>query len=45
MSKKLKSGIYVIENQINGHRYIGSAINIKERWAEHIKQLNKNDLL
>lgn len=42
MNKKLKSGIYVIENIINGHKYIGSAINIKERWNEHIKQLKKN---
>lgn len=33
------SGIYQIKNQINGNRYIGSAINIRYRWAVHLSTL------
>lgn len=29
------SGIYEIRNTINGHRYIGSATNLKSRWSHH----------
>ena len=31
----MSSGIYQIENTINGKRYIGSAVNIKGRFAMH----------
>lgn len=37
-----KSGIYEIRNIENGHFYIGSAINIKQRWIDHKKLLRKN---
>lgn len=37
--KMNKSGIYKIENSINGHKYIGSAINIKRRWKYHLTSL------
>jgi group I intron endonuclease len=30
-----KSGIYQIRNLINGKRYIGSSINLEERWNRH----------
>lgn len=33
------SGIYEIRNTINGHVYIGSAVNIKRRWKLHLQQL------
>lgn len=31
----MKSGIYVIRNTANGKVYVGSAVNIKGRWAVH----------
>ena len=36
------SGIYMIENIINGKKYIGSAVNINKRWYQHRYTLNKN---
>lgn len=36
------TGIYKILNKINGKFYIGSAINIKQRWRRHKLDLNKN---
>lgn len=36
------SGIYVIENKINGHKYVGSAVNIKNRWRIHKHLLLNN---
>lgn len=35
-------GIYKIENKINGKVYIGESLDIKRRWKEHIKDLDKN---
>jgi group I intron endonuclease len=35
------SGIYQILNTANGKRYIGSAIRISKRWAEHRRDLQK----
>lgn len=35
------SGIYGIENKINGKWYIGQSVNIKKRWNEHIANLTK----
>jgi group I intron endonuclease len=36
------SGIYQIRNIINGKCYIGSSINIQERWGAHKRTLRKN---
>jgi uncharacterized protein YegJ (DUF2314 family) len=36
-------GVYKITNNINGKVYIGQSINIKERWNDHIKSLNRKD--
>lgn len=36
------SGIYEIENIINGKKYIGSSKNINERWMHHRKNLKHN---
>jgi predicted GIY-YIG superfamily endonuclease len=37
------SGIYQIQSKCKPERiYIGSSVNIKRRWAEHIRMLNKN---
>jgi group I intron endonuclease len=35
-------GIYKITNIINNCYYIGSSINIKRRWKEHVNMLTKN---
>lgn len=40
--KKVICGIYKIMNKISGKLYIGSAINIKERWKKHKNELRKN---
>lgn len=36
-----KSGIYVITNSINGKIYIGSSVNITERWYRHKRLLRR----
>lgn len=44
MSKSLvptSPGIYAIINLLDGKRYIGSASNIRRRWAEHRSHLNR----
>lgn len=40
---KAKSGIYSILNTVNGKRYIGSSINIYNRFHEHLHNLNGNN--
>lgn len=35
-----KCGIYIIKNRINDRFYIGSSIDIKHRWQEHISSAN-----
>jgi len=35
----MASGIYQIENQVNGKRYIGSAVNLRRRWQHHLSAL------
>ena len=35
----MKSGIYVIRNVYNDKHYVGSSINIKNRWKRHIRDL------
>lgn len=37
----MKSGIYKIVNNINGHIYIGSAVNYKSRFRTHLSLLKK----
>ena len=37
-----QSGIYKIENVIDGKCYVGSAINIKSRWAQHKRHLSRS---
>jgi len=36
------SGIYKIENLVNGKMYVGSAVDIKNRWSRHKSDLRKN---
>lgn len=36
------SGIYKIENKINGKIYVGSAVNIRMRWNGHKSELSRN---
>lgn len=36
------SGIYKIENLVDGRIYIGSSIDISLRWRQHIRELNRN---
>ena len=38
----MSSGIYEIRNTLNGHVYIGSAVDIKKRWYKHINELRNN---
>jgi group I intron endonuclease len=38
-----KTGIYVIKNILNNKIYIGSAVNINDRWRQHKLLLRKND--
>lgn len=41
-SKKVKTGIYSIQSiKKPGEFYIGSAINIDERWKRHLNELRK----
>lgn len=42
MKNIMKSGIYVIENLLNGKKYVGSAKNIDKRWYQHKYTLNNN---
>ncbi len=35
----MTSGVYYILNIINGKRYIGSSVNIKQRWRAHLREL------
>ena len=35
------AGVYEIKNTINGHIYIGSSCNVKQRWNKHKLTLNK----
>jgi len=38
----MTSGIYCIRNKINGKMYIGSATNLRTRWAVHTYDLRNN---
>lgn len=39
----MKSGIYKIKNLLNGMCYIGSSVNIQNRFYRHINSLNQNN--
>ena len=41
MTRDKLSGVYIITNTVNGHRYIGSSIDIHRRWWQHRSQLCK----
>lgn len=43
MGTATDSGIYVITNTVNGHRYIGSAIRMRRRWDTHRYELRRGD--
>lgn len=36
-----KSGVYLIRNRVNGKVYVGSSVDIKGRWYDHIQSLLK----
>ena len=38
VGKETKTGIYKITNTLNQKVYIGQAVNIAERWKQHIKR-------
>lgn len=38
-SKRVITGIYSITNKINGKRYIGLSVNIRNRWTQHRSDL------
>lgn len=40
--KNMVAGLYIIENKVNGKRYIGSSINIESRLWHHRSELNRN---
>ena len=42
MWKNDYSGIYKIENLVNGKIYIGQSVHIRQRWSEHKKELRHN---
>jgi len=42
VAKEKISGIYKIENKVNGKFYIGSAVDIHKRWREHRNGLKAN---
>jgi group I intron endonuclease len=37
-----KSGVYQILNKVNGKYYVGSAIDIEERWLDHRYRFKTN---
>jgi group I intron endonuclease len=38
----MTTGIYTITNLINNKMYVGLAVNIEDRWAQHISELKSN---
>ena len=42
MKKEKISGIYCIENMVNGKKYVGRAVDINKRIKRHICELNNN---
>lgn len=40
---QLHTGIYIIENLLNGRRYVGSAMRFSKRWKEHLRGLERGN--
>lgn len=40
--RKIICGVYMIKNKTNNKFYIGSSVDINNRWQHHIKELRKN---
>lgn len=40
MAAQPMSGIYEIVNLVNGKRYVGSAVDVAQRWRQHRRRLN-----
>ena len=43
LRNKDKNRINIIENKVNGHKYVGSAINLTKRWNNHRDDLQRNN--
>lgn len=41
-NKRRVCGVYAIKNTVNGKFYVGSSVNIKQRWYDHCWRLNHN---
>lgn len=41
MAREKLSGVYIITNTTNGNRYIGSSVDIRRRWATHLRELRR----
>lgn len=39
----MAAGIYCISNTVNGKRYVGSAVNFKGRWQNHLSYLRRGE--
>jgi group I intron endonuclease len=39
----IQSGIYAITNSVNGKVYIGSAVDIRRRWSQHLHKLRRGN--
>lgn len=37
----MSGGIYQILNSVNGNRYVGSAVNLRKRWQNHLSGLRR----
>ena len=42
MSKQIISGVYCIENTLDGQKYVGQSVDIYARWHVHSTKLNGN---
>jgi len=41
MANTFHTGIYAIENLVNGRSYVGSAVRFSKRWKEHVRTLER----
>ena len=39
--REMNSGIYTITNTTNGHRYVGSSVDLRKRWNTHRRYLRE----
>tara|TARA_Y100000310_G_scaffold230046_1_gene232475 strand:- start:451 stop:654 length:204 start_codon:yes stop_codon:yes gene_type:complete len=42
-NRKVQSGIYEIRNSVNDKIYIGSSIDIEQRWYDHKRKLRNGN--